>query len=54
MIWNNLSDLQGVSKTEIPVHIDCLDESQFSGHPYINLPGRISGSSCFYSNDYFA
>lgn len=22
---NNLSDLQGVSKTEIPVHIDCLD-----------------------------
>lgn len=25
MIWNNLSNLQGVSKTEIPVHIDCLD-----------------------------
>ena len=22
---NNLSDLKGISKTEIPVHIDCLD-----------------------------
>lgn len=22
---NDLSDLQGVSKTEIPIHIDCLD-----------------------------
>ena len=22
---NNLSDLQGASKTKIPIHIDCLD-----------------------------
>lgn len=30
---NNLSDLQGVSKTEIPIHIDCLDGESIQWTP---------------------
>lgn len=30
---NNLSDLQGVSKTKIPIHIDCLDGESIQWTP---------------------
>ena len=30
---NNLSDLQGASKTKIPIHIDCLDGESIQWTP---------------------